>query len=201
MPEADSNQLRVTMEMTDEDADEAQIRNMADQVMERIQSVDHVETVGTIIGDSESLMTGMGDSDRSAVSIYVVLDEEKGNSRDAEKEIEEACADLEGCEVTADGSSVDMSALGGSGISVQISGQEDPISCLPSQRMWQPLWKEETRRRTARSHRRNHRSDAGALYPSGQGESHERGTDRRPGISGIEGKTGAKRQCHNHHFR
>lgn len=131
MPEADSNQLRVTMEMTDEDADEAQIRNMADQVMERIQSVDHVETVGTIIGDSESLMTGMGDSDRSAVSIYVVLDEEKGNSRDAEKEIEEACADLEGCEVTADGSSVDMSALGGSGISVQISGQEiDQLSAI-----------------------------------------------------------------------
>ena len=131
MPEADSNQLSVTMEVTDEDADEEQIRNMADQVMERIQQVEHVETVGTIIGESGSGMMGMGGSDLSSVSIYVVLDEKKGNSKQAAQEIEEACADLDGCEVSASGSTMDMSAMGGTGISVKIAGQDiDQLSSI-----------------------------------------------------------------------
>lgn len=125
MPEVDSNQLRVTMEMTDADADEAQTRDMADQVMERIRQVEHVETVGAVIGEGR-LSMGMGGMGGSldAVSIYVVLDEKKGNSRVAAEAIENTCADLHGCDVSAEGASMDLSALGGSGISVKIYGQE-----------------------------------------------------------------------------
>lgn len=130
MPEADSNQLNVTMEMTKDDVSQEEIRSMADQVMERIQTVEHVETVGTMIGESDGSFMGMG-AGPASINIYVVLDEKKGNSNEAAKAIEQVCADLEGCEVSANGSSMDMSAMGGSGISIKISGQEiDQLSAI-----------------------------------------------------------------------
>ena len=51
--------------------------------------------------------------------------EEKRNdtSQEIAVQIEEACQDLDG-EVTATGSNMDLSALGGSGISIKVFGEE-----------------------------------------------------------------------------
>lgn len=121
MPESDSNQLTATLTVP-KDAKLEDTTTMADEVAERIQEIDGVDTVGAIMS-SNSLMSG-GGTDTRSVTFYVVLEEKKKNtSQEIAVQIEEACQDLKG-EVTATGSNMDLSALGGSGISIKVFGEE-----------------------------------------------------------------------------
>ena len=116
MPEMDSPQVSVSIEMP-EDATTAQGREMCDTVIDRILSVDGVDTVGAMEGKS---MMGGGD-----LSLYVLLQQKRsGSSQQIAKEIEAACTDLD-CTVTANGSTMDMSMMtGGSGIRLAVTGDD-----------------------------------------------------------------------------
>lgn len=121
MPESDSNQLTATLTMPKE-AKLEDTTAMADEVTQRIQEIESVNTVGAIMS-SNSLMSGGGTNTRS-VTFYVVLEEKRNDtSQEIAVQIEEACQDLDG-EVTATGSNMDLSALGGSGISIKVFGEE-----------------------------------------------------------------------------
>jgi multidrug efflux pump subunit AcrB len=122
MPEMDSTQISVSMEMPEE-ATAEEGRKMADEVIERIMSVEDVETVGAMMG-GDGMMSMMGAGASGSVSIYAILKEEKSaSSQEIAAQIEGACADLE-CSVSASGSTMDISALGGSGISINVSGRD-----------------------------------------------------------------------------
>lgn len=116
MPEMDSPQVSVSIEMP-EDATTAQGREMCDTVIDRILSVDGVDTVGAMEGQT---MMGGGD-----LSLYVLLQQKRsGTSQQIAKEIEAACTDLD-CTVTANGSTMDMSMMtGGSGIRLAVTGDD-----------------------------------------------------------------------------
>ena len=116
MPEMDSPQVSVSVEMP-EDATTAQGREMCDTVIDRILSVDGVDTVGAMEG--QTMMSG-GD-----LSLYVLLQQKRsGSSQQIAKEIEAACTDLD-CTVTANGSTMDMSMMtGGSGIRLAVTGDD-----------------------------------------------------------------------------
>ena len=116
MPEMDSPQVSVSNEMP-EDATTAQGREMCDTVIDRILSVDGVDTVGAMEGKT---MMGGGD-----LSLYVLLQQKRsGTSQQIAKEIEAACTDLD-CTVTANGSTMDMSMMtGGSGIRLAVTGDD-----------------------------------------------------------------------------
>lgn len=116
MPEMDSPQVSVSIEMP-EDATTAQGREMCDTVIDRILSVDGVDTVGAMEG--QTMMSG-GD-----LSLYVLLQQKRsGSSQQIAKEIEAACTDLD-CTVTANGSTMDMSMMtGGSGIRLAVTGDD-----------------------------------------------------------------------------
>lgn len=116
MPEMDSPQVSVSIEMP-EDATTAQGREMCDTVIDRILSVDGVDTVGAMEGQT---MMGGGD-----LSLYVLLQQKRsGTSQQIAKEIEAACTDLD-CTVTANGSTMDMSMMtGGSGIQLAVTGDD-----------------------------------------------------------------------------
>ena len=116
MPEMDSPQVSVSIEMP-EDATTAQGREMCDTVIDRILSVDGVDTVGAMEGQ-----TMMSDGD---LSLYVLLQQKRsGSSQQIAKEIEAACTDLD-CTVTANGSTMDMSMMtGGSGIRLAVTGDD-----------------------------------------------------------------------------
>ena len=116
MPEMDSPQVSVSIEMP-EDATTAQGREMCDTVIDRILSVDGVDTVGAMEGQT---MMGGGD-----LSLYVLLQQKRsGSSQQIAKEIEAACTDLD-CTVTANGSTMDMSMMtGGSGIRLAVTGDD-----------------------------------------------------------------------------
>ena len=126
MPEMDSTQVNVTLELPEDTTLEA-TAEQADKAMALIQKIEGVDTVGAMISGGEASMLGIsmgGTEDYSTVTMYVILNEEKTKtSQEIAKEIEEKCKDL-AAEITASGSSMDLSALGGSGISIQIKGQE-----------------------------------------------------------------------------
>ena len=116
MPEMDSPQVSVSIEMP-EDATQSDSREMCDAVLERILTVKGVDTVGAMEGQS---MMSMG----SSLSIYVLLgDDRSATSQEIAKEIEAACAGLD-CTVTANGSTMDMSMMTGSGIQLSVTGDD-----------------------------------------------------------------------------
>ena len=118
IPETDSMQMSVTMEMP-KDATTEETREMANTVAERIQQVEGVDTVGAMEGSGMMAMAGGG-----GISIYVTLDENRSlTSQQIADEIEKSTEDLD-CTVTATGSSMDLSALGGSGVQLVIKGPE-----------------------------------------------------------------------------
>lgn len=122
MPDMDSTQVSVTVTMP-EGATNDEMAALADEVMNRILTIEDVETVGGMIGGSQ-MTSMMSSSNDTSASVYALLKENKKESSQViAAKINELCSDL-ACEVVASGSTMDMSALGGSGISLEIKGEE-----------------------------------------------------------------------------
>ncbi len=126
MPEMESTQVSVTV-LAGEGSTLAETGALADQVTERILEIPDVTDVGAMNGSGSAmagLMGGGGQSDNEQVSMYVLLSEDKTISNaELEEQILERTADLD-CEVLVETSTMDMSALGGSGISIKIKGRD-----------------------------------------------------------------------------
>lgn len=120
MPSMESTQVSLTVTPNGE-ADFEELTAMSDEVIERISDIEDIETIGARVGGggTMSLMSsGSGDS----ITMYLIL---KDDAKMSNQELKDAIADrTDGmdCEVDADTSMMDMSALTGSGISVQIKG-------------------------------------------------------------------------------
>lgn len=122
MPQMDSTQVSVKLTMP-EGASMEETTKVSDEVMNQIRELKGVDTVGGMMSTSM-----MGQSNANSVSIYVILKEEKSeSSQEIAKHIEDIGAGFP-CELTATGSSMDMSAMGGSGVTYQIVG--DDLSML-----------------------------------------------------------------------
>lgn len=112
MPESDSSEITVSLE-TDKEASVEETRALGDQVSAIIQEMPGVETVG-------AMQSG---SSRNQISMYVVLKE--GRDRTSQQicqDIQNATASL-GCEISAI-SSNDMMSMGGSGLEINIRGDD-----------------------------------------------------------------------------
>jgi len=124
MPAMESTQITVSVTMP-EDTPLVETGAVTDKVVERVGTIGDVEDVGAMTsGSTMSMLFGAGDSATNVTQLYITLKEDKELSGDeiAEK-ILELTADIEEAEITVDTSSMDMSALGGSGISIQVQGQ------------------------------------------------------------------------------
>ena len=135
MPEMDSMQISISMEMPEGSNLEETIA-MSDEIVKRIQTIEDVDTVGAMLasGNANPMGLSMGESKNDAVSMYAILKNQKTkSSQKIANEITNLCADLN-CEVKVSASNIDMSALGGSGISIQIMGPElDTLKELANQ--------------------------------------------------------------------
>lgn len=117
MPTMDGTQISVTMNMGSE-ATTAEIRNMSNDLIDIISTIDDVETIGAM--QSSGSMLGGGNS--KAISLYVILkSDKKMSSKEIGQIIEDKTEDLD-CELTISTSTMDMSALGGSGVEIAIKG-------------------------------------------------------------------------------
>ena len=120
MPEIDMNNLSVTVTMP-EDITRAEAVDLADQVVERVMSVENVESAGFMMGsgDMGGLSLASGDNGEFDVTGYLTMPEGTFGS-DAGKEIEALCADLP-CKVTTAGvMSGMMSYMTGTGVSLRV---------------------------------------------------------------------------------
>lgn len=126
MPEMESTQVSVTIQMP-KGSLLPEAAAMSDEVMERMMTIPDVSNVGAMAGGVNMMsMLGAGGSSSSVdeVSMYVLLNEDRTLSNDdLVKEMKAKTSDLN-CTLDIETSTMDMSALGGSGISINIKGRE-----------------------------------------------------------------------------
>lgn len=124
MSDMDSTQMTVSVSLP-KDATLEETGALTDIVVERIMELEDITDVGAMASTSSmSMLTGAGNSSTNSTDIYVVAREDKKRSNEEiAQEILSRTADLD-AEITVDTSSMDMSALSGSGISIQVRGRE-----------------------------------------------------------------------------
>ncbi|MDO4356290.1 MAG: efflux RND transporter permease subunit [Clostridia bacterium] len=120
-----SNQMTVSLTLpegtTFEEANE-----VCAELTDAMLTVEGVDTIGVMSGGGSMLssMSGGSNSGEVSRSFYVVLDEDSGvTSRDVSDDLVQAAADA-GYEVITSESMMDMSALSGSGMEVEIKGAD-----------------------------------------------------------------------------
>ena len=119
LPTMDSTQITVTMEM-DKETKTEELREMSNTVIDKISDIEDIETIGAM--QSSGGMSLMGGGNSKSTSFYIILkDDKKLSSKEVGQLIEDKTKDLN-CEISVNTSTMDMSALGDSGISIAIEG-------------------------------------------------------------------------------
>ncbi|MBP5280993.1 MAG: efflux RND transporter permease subunit [Lachnospiraceae bacterium] len=124
MPEMDSTQMTVNVQLEDS-ATLADTSELTDQVVEMLLEMDDITDVGAMQSSGSSIMGMLGGSGaENAATIYVVTKEEKkSTNEELAAQIMQKTEDLP-AEISVETSSMDMSALGGSGITIQVRGRD-----------------------------------------------------------------------------
>ncbi|MBR6172549.1 MAG: efflux RND transporter permease subunit [Eubacterium sp.] len=136
-PEMTSTQVTVTLSVPENETREFdEMTGYADQLMDRLSGNENIKTIGAMSG-SGTLLASMGgvnlgggsgggsssSSTNPRITMYVLLHEDSTiSNEEIEKVITDAAEDLP-CEVKVNTSMMDMGALTGTGITVQIKGR------------------------------------------------------------------------------
>ncbi len=123
IPAMDSTQMQMTLSMPKETTDEDLIAN-AEIIAARVDEIEDVQTVGITMGGGGIASMMGGSSDTKSASFYIVLSEDKKLSNEEIADIiEEKNPEYEET-LTVTANTMDLGALMGSGISVQIKGND-----------------------------------------------------------------------------
>ena len=123
IPKMDGTHWYIAVNAVDGSADARQLRTMADEVMERIQSVEHVEAAAFAV-DGGAGFPGQVQEAMGSVGIHVMMDQQSLDKGEAITDIRDACADLEECQLRIFNAAGDAVWEEDAGISIQIFGQE-----------------------------------------------------------------------------
>ena len=121
MPQMDMPNVSVTVTMP-EGADMDRASDLADQVLQRIDQVEGIDTVGAMMDVGTSSTAGVAQTNYT-VTIYITLSDENASGAAAGREIEQLCQDLP-CTVSASSAMMDMSMLTGSGVSLNLYSED-----------------------------------------------------------------------------
>ncbi len=122
-PATDSGQVNATVTLP-AGSQFKDVTGIADEVTSKIQTVDGIESVGASIGGGMFSMGSIGGASSTSVSYYITLSEERDASTDEIiAKIKETC-ESDAYEFTVSGADMNMGALTGSGISIEIKGNE-----------------------------------------------------------------------------
>ncbi|MFR9210548.1 MAG: efflux RND transporter permease subunit [Intestinibacter bartlettii] len=124
MPDMSSTQMTATIspkegqELTDDD-----LQKISDDFVKIVGKIDDVEGVGAMNGSGT--MMGMSSSSSSnSMSVYIVLKEDmKHSNKEIAKMIKDDTSSLN-CNISVNESTMDMGSMVGSGISIQIKGDD-----------------------------------------------------------------------------
>ncbi len=129
MEDMDSPQMSVSLTMPKGSLLE-QTARITDEVVERIKGIPEVTDVGANMGGSgyATLMGGATGSSTESTTVYILMTEDKERTNvEIAAELEVMLADIveqEKVELSIQTSEMDISALGGSGITIQVQGRE-----------------------------------------------------------------------------
>lgn len=120
----ETDQMTVTVGPKEEQTLEfEELTALSDEVVERLSSIEGIETIGAMTGGG-GMMMSFGGGGAESVTMYLILDEESNVSMASiTEQVEELTADLD-CAVSVDTSASDMTALFASGISIRVSGRD-----------------------------------------------------------------------------
>ena len=117
MPEMDMPNVSLTVDMP-EDSTMEEASALADEVLRRIDTVEGIATVGAMMSTDAAAIGGVSEENHS-LTVYITLADQTASGIAVSKQIEDLCADM-ACEVTGSSAMMDISALSGSGIGVQV---------------------------------------------------------------------------------
>ncbi len=125
IPKMDSKEMMITMEMPVGTTTQ-ETRDMSDVVIARLAQVPDVQTIGAMEGGAMSVMGGSSGgsaANNTSIMMYAILKEDKKlTSAQVAQKMRDAVSDLP-CTVDVSDSTMDMSALSGSGLEVVIKGE------------------------------------------------------------------------------
>lgn len=124
MPEMESTQATMTVSV-ENGTPFSELVECSDQVLEKIQDIEDIESIGAMSGGGGMMgLMGGGGASGNSVDMYLLLKEERTlNNTELEQELLERTKDLP-CQISVSTQTMDMSALGGSGIQVRIKGRD-----------------------------------------------------------------------------
>lgn len=122
LPSMGSNQMSVSIVTNSDNSDEENYE-LADEVMDRILTIDGVETVGAMTESSMSMLS-TSDATNGFYFYIIISDQAAKNNAKVGKQIEEALADMNLEEVNVSLSNMDMSSLMGSGMEIDVYGSD-----------------------------------------------------------------------------
>ncbi len=123
MPEMDSTEISMTLTMP-EGTPLNETAEQADELERRLLTLEAVVEVGAMASSGSSMGLVSGDTATNEVSVYGLLKEDKKlTNQELKDEILTLTEDME-AEIEVSTSSMDMSALGGSGITIMIKGRD-----------------------------------------------------------------------------
>lgn len=119
----ETNQLSVTIEAKDDQILKFnELTDLSNQVIEKISDIKGIDTIGATAGGNSTMNMMSGGAE--SVSMYILLDEESDVTvEEISDQVIERTKDLD-CKITTDLSSNDYSAFFGSGLSIQIKGND-----------------------------------------------------------------------------
>lgn len=128
MPDMDSTQISMTLTMP-KDTPLNETAEVTDEIIGRLMEIEEVEDVGAMASSSTmTMLTGGGNSATNATTIYISLSEDKERENtEIAAEIDSMLTDIKEdnqAEIDIETATMDMSAMGGSGITVQVEGRE-----------------------------------------------------------------------------
>ena len=116
----ESTQISMTLE-TEEGTSLDDTAKEADKVMDILGGIDDIEDVGALVASSDMMGTQV---ETNVISFYAITKESPSlSNKQLQKKIEKLTKDING-ELTVNMSNMDMSALGSSGINVEIRGKD-----------------------------------------------------------------------------
>lgn len=129
MPSMESTQMTITLELPDT-APLSETGEVTDRVVDVLMNMEDVEDVGAMASTSTmgSLVGGSENSSTHETSIYLTtVEKPKLNNQELSDAIEKQTAQIceeSGAQLSIETSMMDMSALGGDGISIQVRGRD-----------------------------------------------------------------------------
>ncbi len=122
IPEAESTQMSLTL-TNPKDSTFDDLKNNSNEVINRLLTIDDIETIGAIESSSASIMS-MSATGKTSTNMYLILKENKKLTNiEIKDKIVELTKDLD-CEIDVTTSNMNISSIAGSGLQVTIKGND-----------------------------------------------------------------------------